>query len=603
MFASPGDLSSSLHILDADTSTLRTSVPLGRYPANPRQSYAVIVSYAPEGRRVIAGYRPDRSGALFLRSFDGRSGSPLGPAVRVGPSGPDTASLLSTSDGRLLYPSKDATYAIDPETLSIVRRYPVGADSAAISPDGGTLAVETMDGRLRLLDMDSGRMRTLAGRANPDSDVVGAFSPDGRTLATWGGTGRSAIWDVRKGVEIEVLEGHAEFPAGQAFSPDGRTLYTASFDGSAIVWDVAGDRRLGRSFKTGLVGIPEEEWPPGVAVSPDGRTLAVARLDGRVDLIDAETLRRTRTFEAFHRTQALAIEYSPDGRRLAVAGGRGVVGFFDAVSGERVGLLSAPPQQGPCADPRSIFDRSKPCYEANVQALAFGRTGLLAAAGVGGEVRIWEQGRSEPIGPSLHPPRFVLGLAFSPDGSQLAVTFGTFERGSNGVDVRDARSGERLARLPTDNEVRSVAFSPDGSLVAGGQVDGGTLLWETDGWRQVGSPLAVSHGATLGVAFSPDGRTLATSHDDGAVILWDVESQQPIGSPLPGPAFHYVTARFTPDGRRLFAVYNNGTAVRWEVDPDVWRQHACVVAGGGLTPEQWEEIVPEQDYISVCPSG
>jgi WD40 repeat protein len=105
------------------------------------------------------------------------------------------------------------------------------------------------------------------------------------------------------------------------------------------------------------------------------------------------------------------------------------------------------------------------------------------------------------------------------------------------------------------------------------------------------------------VAFSPDGRTLATSHDDGAVILWDVESQQPIGSPLPGPAFHYVTARFTPDGRRLFAVYNNGTAVRWEVDPDVWRQHACVVAGGGLTPEQWEEIVPEQDYISVCPSG
>jgi hypothetical protein len=31
-------------------------------------------------------------------------------------------------------------------------------------------------------------------------------------------------------------------------------------------------------------------------------------------------------------------------------------------------------------------------------------------------------------------------------------------------------------------------------------------------------------------------------------------------------------------------------------------QHACAVAGG-LTPEQWAELVPEQDYISVCPSG
>ena len=87
------------------------------------------------------------------------------------------------------------------------------------------------------------------------------------------------------------------------------------------------------------------------------------------------------------------------------------------------------------------------------------------------------------------------------------------------------------------------------------------------------------------------------------MVLWDIESQQPIGSPLPVPEGSWVTAHFTPDGSRLFAVNNNGIAVRWEVDPDVWRQHACAVAGGGLTPEQWERIVPEQDYISLCPSG
>ncbi len=92
-------------------------------------------------------------------------------------------------------------------------------------------------------------------------------------------------------------------------------------------------------------------------------------------------------------------------------------------------------------------------------------------------------------------------------------------------------------------------------------------------------------------------------HDDGAVLLWDVGSQQPIGSPLPGLPHGGVAARFTPDGARLFAVSAAGRAIRLEVDLEVWVQHACVVAGGDLTPEQWEEVVPEQDYRSVCPAG
>ena len=62
-----------------------------------------------------------------------------------------------------------------------------------------------------------------------------------------------------------------------------------------------------------------------------------------------------------------------------------------------------------------------------------------------------------------------------------------------------------------------------------------------------------------------------------------------------------MTARFTPDGARLFAVSNVGRAIRWEAEPAAWRGQACVVAGGGLTPEQWEEVVPEQDYRQVCP--
>jgi WD40 repeat protein len=208
----------------------------------------------------------------------------------------------------------------------------------------------------------------------------------------------------------------------------------------------------------------------------------------------------------------------------------------------------------------------------------------------------------------------VLALAFSPDGSQLAVPFGADSgEGPDGVEILDVASGERVARLSPEGDVQSVAFSPDGSLLAGGMVDGGALLWATDGWGRVGGPLARSTAATLEVEFSPDGHTLATSHSDHSVALWDVASQEPIGPPLRKSWGEdaAVTARFTPDGARLFVLSDPGEgsasnrwrATRWEVDPELWLQRACAVAGGGLTPEQWAELVPEQDYRPVCPSG
>jgi hypothetical protein len=61
-----------------------------------------------------------------------------------------------------------------------------------------------------------------------------------------------------------------------------------------------------------------------------------------------------------------------------------------------------------------------------------------------------------------------------------------------------------------------------------------------------------------------------------------------------------VATGFAPDGAHLFAVSDSGTAIRFDVDPEVWAQHACSVAGGDLTPEQWEQVVPQQDYVSVC---
>jgi WD40 repeat protein len=588
-----------LHILDARTLRLQTAISLERHPVTGRDYFPGTV-FAPDGQSVIVVYASPEPVPVFLRRFDARSGLPLGEAVRIARR-PGTYALLSAPGGRVVYAAGDATYVIDAGTLRVLRRYPVtsGFAAPALSADGRTLALSDGRGPVRLLDLVSGRVRQMRGRQ--DSPVSSAaFSPDGRRLATGGEDGNVIVWDPRSGRATETLEGHGGAVWGGVFSPDGHTLYTASTDLSVIVWDVAGDRRLGRPFRTGIDEISGDKFPPAFAVSPDGKTVAAARFDGRVDLIDAETLRRTRSFEAFDRTPATAIDYSPNGDLLAVAGGRGLIGIWDAESGERAGPLLDAPRQGPCTDPGSMFEIPRCFEETNQDALAFGPGDLLAAASVGGTVRIWDLGERQPIGPPIRLPHFVVGLDFSPDGSQLAIPFGQHSGGPDGVEVIAVQSRERVARLPADSEVRVVRYSPDGRLLASGLVDGTTQLWATDDWRMVGSPLTVGQSDVLRVEFSPDGRTLSASSGEGTVGLWDVESQTPIAS-LPGPRDQWVTTRFTPDGSHLFALYDNRRAIRWEVDPAAWRLHACALAGGGLTPEQWEDVVPDQDYVETCP--
>ncbi len=308
-----------LQIVDPSTLRVRTSISLGPYPADPDLGYYPTAVYAPDGRSLVVSYSTgdiDPSAPVFLRRFDARSGTPMGPAVRVAPRSTKIG-LISTADGRLLVSTEEATYAIDAATLRVVRRYPVGASSTGISPDGRTLAVERGAGGLRLLELASGRVRTLAG---PDiGDVgIGAFSPDGRTLSTWEDDGHVILWDVERGVVTETLEGHCG-RGRHVFSPDGRTLYTAGGD-SASIWDVRGDRRLVRPFRTNTDTYPNQPWPPSLRHQSRRaypRGLEVRRPGGPDRRRDAAPDRRLRGFrrQVGARDRVLA-------RRAPAGGGR-----------------------------------------------------------------------------------------------------------------------------------------------------------------------------------------------------------------------------------------------------------------------------------------
>jgi len=174
-------------------------------------------------------------------------------------------------------------------------------------------------------------------------------------------------------------------------------------------------------------------------------------------------------------------------------------------------------------------------FSSNGKTLAAGYdSGYRPASGVSvSGVLLFDVARRRRLGVPLTGPEGVINsVAFSPDGRTLAAG------GDGGVVLWDVARRERLVDQPlavAEGGVESIAFSPDGKTLAAGcrrtvrtrgnlEVlgDGGVVLWDVARREWLVDPLlAVAEGGGLSVAFSPDGKILAAGGDCG-VVLWDV---------------------------------------------------------------------------------
>ena len=568
----PGAL---VDLIDPRTQARRARIVLPPFPE--RAEFTIATAAFPRAGRHLVVLQDHGQPPSALRRIDARTGALAGPPLPVGDV--DHFGLFSASDGRRVFVTSDEddeTQEIDARTLGVVRRYPVGDAVGALSPDGKTFAFGSTDGTVRLVDRRSGAPQRFTG-SHRTAILRLAFSANGRQLVSSDEDGGVIVWDVADAEIGEKLSEHRGAIYGLAVSPEGRTLYSASTDGRAIIWDLSGVQRLLRPFPV-EPRFGNIDTPRGLALSPDGETLAVTQKDGAVDLIDTQTLRRRDGVKALNGFAA-AVAFSPDGRLLAVAGEGGQVTLWNARTLAAAGELRG--------------------LRATSQALAFSLDGALLASveneGERPRMRVWDVERR-----ALTPFRsgtLSASLAFSPDGELIAAA--ALDRGT---EIRDPRSARLVERLPAPQGSRSVAFSPDGRLLAVGHYDGTGQLYSTESWEPVGRPLEGQNERITFLGFSWDGLTLATSSGDGTIVLWDVETQQPIGSPLALQPNAFASVAMSPVGSRLFAVSTRGPGLSLETAPEAWRLHACTVTGGGLTPKEWAEVVPEQDYVPVCPS-
>jgi len=388
------------------------------------------------------------------------------------------------------------------------------------------------------------------------SEIGGiAFSPDGTMLAvaSYNSGWTLRVWNAEHKKEIWATN-TAISPCAVAFTKDGKALVTGGGEnGNARVWDA----------KTGeeLPPFPRlhSGWINRIAFSPDGRTLATRGDDSRIIVWDFTERRPKVTLVCPGPNVAV---FSPDGREVASVGAYGIIRVWDATSGE----------------PKRLFRG----HVGSVGALAFAADGVdMVSSGEDRTVRVWSLAPSPDKNVLLRPDQnqCVNSLAFSRDGKRLVT--GSLHR--NWAEVWDVPARRWTTNL--DGQAWSAVFSPDGKLLATGDLDAGPTarlalspgrsgfdrtvrLWNAETLQL--SAVLTNEFYSSSIAFSPDGKTLAvgcfrTLPPDGlrTLAFWDVASKGKLerladAAPNAGPV------AFSSDGRLLAIGYCDGWVRLWD---------------------------------------
>ena len=161
-------------------------------------------------------------------------------------------------------------------------------------------------------------------------------------------------------------------------------------------------------------------------------------------------------------------------------------------------------------------------------------------------------------------------LAFSPDGSVLAGSSlalnpdgGVVSGGYRDVTFWNVATRERAAVLVGDAYIESLGFSPDGTTLVAGKGDGAIDLWDVAPRRKTASLIGHTDDVNA-VAFSPGGRFLASAGADGAVKLWDVAARQETAT-LAGHTEGVNAVAFGPHGEMLASGGLDHVIKLWDV--------------------------------------
>ena len=339
-------------------------------------------------------------------------------------------------------------------------------------------------------------VRSDGPKRSPDSslyDVV--ISPDGQTLLTGELFGPVVLTDIPSSQRRVVISGFAGGARSLAFGAAGillaghqNTARTESY-GVSHLWDTK-TLRIVRSID-GTRGTS--------ALSPTGRLLAVGLPQGGVAIYEPPDARAPRVVVPM-RDAAYSVAFSKDESVLAISLARSVsaenaIVFLRTTDGSQVRTVRAPV---------GMLDALT--LSPNVDAVA-----------AAGQVGVFVMDLNNTVKLNVQVPTYgPRALAFHPSGT-LLVTSSSDDGAPRYWRTRD---WAELAGPKTVPDVGAVAFSPDGSILAMGEVHSRTHLVDISDGALVQTLDGLGTGATVNFAYSQDASQLAVAHQDGTLEMW-----------------------------------------------------------------------------------
>lgn len=182
----------------------------------------------------------------------------------------------------------------------------------------------------------------------------------------------------------------------------------------------------------------------------------------------------------------------------------------------------------------------------------------IAMAGPGKKVRLYDTKTSQLLATMKKHTDWVTSLAFSPDGVLLA----TGDR-NGGLYVWESGTGNEFYNLRAhEKRIAALAWRADSNLLAAGSEDGQITWWEMQNGTQVKK--IGSHGGVLALGFAPDGRMVSGGRD-GHARLWDANGAQKRDW-VPSDGALILRTLFSEDGQRIVTGAWNGQVKTWLTD-------------------------------------
>ena len=134
------------------------------------------------------------------------------------------------------------------------------------------------------------------------------------------------------------------------------------------------------------------------------------------------------------------------------------------------------------------------------------------------------------------------------------------------VEQRQIAVARQLAaqasRYATEKQTDlALLLSLEANRIAGATWAQGSLLEAVESNRDLITFLRDHTDEVRSVAFSPDGKVLASAGKDTTIILWDVATRQPMGQPLKGHTLDVSSVAFSPDGKLLASASDDNTII------------------------------------------